>query len=232
MGHQVKYEFDIHRGDEVILIKFANNPELNKRVKALIGVKWSQTKKAWYVLDNALYRHKFGLKAKIPIGKEVLTHIQPVNQVAMFRLVEVLQLKAYSERTLITYRNEFAQLLYLLKGFNVDDLSPERLRAYFLYCVNTLKLSENTIHSRLNAVKFYFEQVLRREKFFVEIPRPKRPYLLPNVLAISQVERLFSKLENLKHKTMLFLAYSAGLRVSEVVNLRDTPITDVYSVRT
>ncbi|MEM5808295.1 MAG: tyrosine-type recombinase/integrase, partial [Candidatus Aenigmatarchaeota archaeon] len=51
---------------------------------------------------------------------------------------------------------------------------------------------------------------------------------LPNVLAIEQVERLFLQLENLKHKTMLYLAYSAGLRVSEVVNLR---VRDIHSER-
>ncbi len=63
---------------------------------------------------------------------------------------------------------------------------------------------------------------------FIEIPRPKKKALLPNVLSVSQVERLFSQLENLKHKTMLYLAYSAGLRVSEVVNLR---VKDIHSER-
>lgn len=51
------------------------------------------------------------------------------------RLVETLQLKTYSESTLKTYRNEFAQSLYLLKNHPVDDLTAERLRSYFLYCI-------------------------------------------------------------------------------------------------
>ena len=228
MPTNISYQLTSHRGGDVILIRFEKNADLNLRVRKLTGVRWSNTLKAWYVKDTVFYREKFGLLAKIPIGKEVLSNIEDINKPALENFIKTLQLKAYSPSTITTYRNEFAQLLYLLKGYNVDNLSAERLRAYFLYCVNTLKLSENTIHSRLNAVKFYFEQVLRREKLFVEIPRPKKPYLLPNVLAISQVERLFSKLENLKHKTMLFLAYSAGLRVSEVVNLR---IKDIHSER-
>jgi site-specific recombinase XerD len=157
-----------------------------------------------------------------------LININIVNQPALQLYVETLQLKAYSISTINTYRNEFAQLLYVMKDKSVDELTPERLKDYFLYCINTLKLSENTLHSRINAVKFYFEQVLKREKFFFDIPRPKKKLLLPNVLAISQVEKLFSQLENLKHKTMLFLAYSAGLRVSEVVNLK---IKDIHSER-
>ena len=113
----------------------------------------------------------------------------------------------------------------------VDDLSPEKLRDYFLYCINELKLSENTLHSRINAVKFYFEQILHRERFFIDIPRPKKTYQLPNVLAISQIEKLFSQLENLKHKTMLFLTYSAGLRVSKVVGLICNYYFDSQSVK-
>jgi integrase/recombinase XerD len=178
------------------------------------------------VLDNAFYREKFRLAQKLSIGKEVLSSIHPTNQLALQKYIETLQLKAYSSNTITTYRNEFAQLLYILKDKNVNELDAIRLRSYFLYCTNTLKLSENTLHSRINAVKFYFEQVLKREKFFFEIPRPKKRLILPNVLSIGQIEKLFSNLENLKHKTMLFLTYSAGLRVSEVVNLK---VCDIHS---
>jgi integrase/recombinase XerD len=69
-------------------------------------------------------------------------------------------------------------------------------------------------------VKFYFEQVLGREKFFWEIPRPKKPQLLPKLLNEDEIGRLFNALRNKKQKAMLFTAYSAGLRVSEVVNLQ------------
>jgi len=119
-------------------------------------------------------KQQFDAPLKSLVGKRVLLQIHPVNQPALHRYIETLQLKAYSPKTITTYRNEFAQLLYVLKSTNVDDIDAERLRGYFLYCTNTLKLSENTLHSRINAVKFYFEQVLGREKFFFEIPRPKR----------------------------------------------------------
>lgn len=224
---KVTYELASHQEKDVIFICFDYDRSLNERVKNMVGAKWSNSKKAWYVLDTPLYRRKFKLPLKA-IGKEVLSQIHPINQTALLRFIETLQLKGYSQNTITTYRNELAQLLYILKEKNVDDLDSEKLRSYFLYCINELKLSENTIHSRLNAVKFYFEQVLKRERLFVEIPRPKKPFTLPNVLAISQVEKLFSTLNNLKHMTMLFLAYSAGLRISEVVNLR---IKDIHSER-
>lgn len=228
-NEQVSYSLGTHKGQAVIFIRFAYDRVLIEETKKLTGARWSVSQKAWYVLDTASYREMFGLGSKPAVSELVLAGIDPVNQPALTALVSTLQLKAYSPNTIRTYRNEFTQLLqYLNNSTQVDSLSTEQLRAYFLHCVNDLKLSENTLHSRINAVKFYFEQVLGREKLFVEIPRPKKRVILPNVLAISQVERLFSQLENLKHKTMLYLAYSAGLRVSEVVNLK---VRDIHSER-
>ena len=82
-------------------------------------------------------------------------------------------------------------------------------------------ISENTAHSRLNALKFYFEQVLRREKFFWEIPRPKKPVQLPKVFSQDEIAAIINSVTNKKHKVMLMLSYSGGLRVSEVVSLKD-----------
>jgi site-specific recombinase XerD len=76
------------------------------------------------------------------------------------------------------------------------------------------------LHSRLNALKFYFEQVLKRERFFVEIPRPKKPSTLPKVINAKDIKKLLEVTTNLKHNTMLKLCYGMGLRVSEIVNLK------------
>ena len=80
------------------------------------------------------------------------------------------------------------------------------------------------MHSRINAVKFYFEQVLKREKFFFEIPRPKKPLILPKVIHVADIKKLFEVTTNIKHLTMLKLCYGMGLRVSEIVNLKVTDI--------
>jgi integrase/recombinase XerD len=216
---QVRYEPKQHKGNDVIFVRFEYDRDLNARIRKLTGAQWSHTEKAWYVPNNAHYRRLFGLAAPLA-SKDVLTHIHPTNVPALTRLVETLQLKAYSESTLKTYRNEFAQLLYILKDRLVDDLTPDRLRSYFLYCINTLKLSENTLHSRINAIKFYFEQVLHREKFFFEIPRPKKPSILPKVISPEDIKQLFAVTTNLKHNTMLKLCYGMGLRVSEIVALK------------
>jgi site-specific recombinase XerD len=94
------------------------------------------------------------------------------------------------------------------------------LRNYLAWCSEAKKISENTIHSRMNAMKFLYEQVLKREKLFLEIPRPQKPQQLPKVISEEKILRGILTVENLKHRTLLLLAYSCGLRVSEVVSIQ------------
>ncbi len=154
--------------------------------------------------------------------------IQQVNSHVLPKMEEHLKLKAYSTSTKRTYLQEMSHLLGMLKNIPADDLTAEHLKRYMVYCSEEMKLKENSLHSRINALKFYYEQVLRRERFFWEIPRPKKQLILPKVLGEDEVARLFNALGNLKHKAMLFTAYSAGLRVSEIAALK---IRDIDSSR-
>ena len=108
-----------------------------------------------------------------------------------------------------------------LKEVPVDTLTPERLRAYILYCVKDLELSENTIHSRINAIKFYFEQVLHCNKIFFEgIPRPKKKSQLPEVISKQEIAKLFSNVKNPKHLLMLKLCYGIDICQSKYAAYR------------
>ena len=166
---------------------------------------------------------------QIPLatGKNALAYINGNNAEQLRIYIEHLQLHAYSQSTIRTYRNEFAQLLQKLAHIKADDLLPMHLHRYFVYCA-VQGLSEHTLHSRMNAIKYYYEQVLHRQKVFFDIPRPKKPLQLPKVLNDGELGRLFNALQNKKHKAILFTAYSAGLRVSEVVALK---LTDIDSGR-
>ncbi len=142
------------------------------------------------------------------------------NLIALEKFVEQLKLKAYSASTITTYRNEFLQLLQILKKKPVNELIPDDLKRYMVYAMEKQGIKENTAHSRLNALKFYFEQVLHREKFFWEIPRPKKAHQLPKVFNQQEIAAIINSVNNKKHKVMLMLAYGAGLRISEVVTLK------------
>ena len=221
-----KFSLGQHHDRNVIFAQFPFNDLLkNELKKKFINAKWSTSKKCWYMPDINSIRKEIGMTPKTGMGKTVIGKIHPVNQPALKRMHETLLLKAYSPNTIRTYCVEFSQLLYLLKDKLVDTMTPERLRSYFLYCTKKLELSENIIHSRMNAVKFYFEQVLHRPKFFFEeIPRPKKRSSLPKVISKKDIVKLFAQVQNPKHALMLKLCYGMGLRVSEIVNLKITNI--------
>lgn len=259
-----------HRGKENIAIHATYQKDLNLAIRKLVGVRWSQSNRVWYMpWGKAAYDAiVFALKGlaqldTLPLvqymdkrilvkGTEVSTpdpfqdqsfpkrgprklpaqttawQLSEVNFKALNRLIEELKLKGYSLSTMQTYKSEFLQLLLLLKQKPVDTLVPDDLRRYMVYAMEKEGISEFSAHSRLNALKFYFEQVLGRDKFFWQILRPKKPQQLPKVLGERELERMFSAIQNLKHKALLFTAYSARLRVSEVVNLK---IADIDSGR-
>lgn len=235
----IQPEMADHRGHRVILIRFEFHPAINQWVRGLEGVRWSRTKRCWYLPDNEVnrkilerakeqtFREEVPMKdaaSEMARGKDALVRIYAVNAHVLVNLEVQLRLKGYSESTIRTYRSETAQLLQLIKNRPADGLNSDDLRRYLLYCASQLRLSESTLHSRINALKFYYEQVLGREKMFFEIPRPKKPLQLPRVLSREQVIDMVNSIENLKHRTMVLLAYGCGLRVSEVIGLRVSDI--------
>jgi site-specific recombinase XerD len=144
------------------------------------------------------------------------------NEAALASARQALILKGYSTSTQRTYLNELHTFFTLLGKTAADTLSTQRLKDYLSYCHTQLGLSENTIHSRMNAMKFYYEQVLGKEKLFWEIPRPKKHQQLPKVISEEKILQGLMTIKNLKHKTLILLAYSCGLRVSEATRVKRT----------
>ena len=162
--------------------------------------------------------------ARRPANPKTPVVIHSINAHILPKMRELLILKGYSDKTETTYLNEMSQLLQLMGNKSADLLTPDMIKRYLVYCFEKLGLEENTLHSRINALKLYYEQVLGREKFFWEIPRPKRPFLLPKVISEEKILEGLLAVRNLKHRAILLLAYSAGLRVSEAVSIKITNI--------
>jgi site-specific recombinase XerD len=226
LANKISYTPAVYDGKRVILIHFPYDPAIVDEVKQLEGRQWKPEMKCWLVPDTADHRKRFGLSAvKLP-SKKKLGKISPVNQLALDELRKLLILKGYSKNTQRTYYYEFAQLLYALKENDVNTMDSARIKSYFLYCAEKLQMSESQIQSRLNALKFYFEQVLKQKKIFYDIPRPKMPSRLPKHINAKDIKKLFAAVRNPKHLLMLKLCYGMGLRVSELTELR---ITDIDS---
>lgn len=198
-------------------------PYLQKRKQVLAAQARQQQICQPATMPQAIVQHPAEKKTTHPMATPAW-NIGAENLTALQQFTTQLKLKAYSPSTIRTYCNELMQLLQLLKNKPAHSLLPADIKRYMLYTITKECISENTAHSRLNALKFYFEQVLKREKFFFEIPRPKKKHLLPKVFSQNEIAGILKSVTNLKHKCMLMLAYGAGLRVSEITTLKTTDI--------
>ena len=226
-----KYTFtpSTHKNKNVITIEFPYDAALKNALrKRFPSVRWSATKKSWYLPDLPVVRKELQLPVLDSLQQAPPPQIHEINQKAYIEMQRHLALKQYSANTVRMYLAEFKHLLVLLDDYEVSDLSPKRLKDYFLYCVQVEKMRERKLNIKINAVKFYFEQVLHRPKMFFDIPRPKKPVTLPKLLSKSEVKKLFTVTQNFKHRIALQLCYGMGLRVSEVVNIK---VEDIDSKR-
>lgn len=143
-----------HYEKRVIWIGFVYSRDLHQEMKK-IKAKWSPLVKKWYVPYNAHYRSLLGITQAFQ--PSFMDQIAPDNQEQWQALKDQLELKGYAKTTCTTYLSEFGQFLKDLKQHRATELSPERLRSYLLYCIREKGFSESQIHSRLNALKFYYE---------------------------------------------------------------------------
>jgi integrase/recombinase XerD len=146
--------------------------------------------------------------------------------------IDRMVLKRYSENTKRTYITAFGDFINYYKTKPLDQISEQEIKDYLLYLVEKRKVSASFQNQVINAIKFYYEKILGWEKIpFLYIERPFKEQNLPTVLSEEEVQRVIKSVENLKHKTILLTIYSAGLRISELVNLRIKDIdTDRKSI--
>lgn len=135
--------------------------------------------------------------------------------------------RRYSERTIETYLYCINRFLKFA-GKSIDKISKKDVRE-FLEHLSEKEKAGNTMNVYHMAIRFLFEQVLDK-RIWINIKYSKTPEKLPVVLSKEEVKRLFSVVENPKHRLMIELMYSAGLRVSELINLKveDLNINEGY----
>ncbi len=139
------------------------------------------------------------------------------------RYCQFITLKRYSPNTLKSYRAAFVLFLAHCAPRLPLDLTKQDVLDYLAGRVAG-GISETYQNLLINAIKFYYEQVEGQPRQYYAIPRPKRAHQNPKVLAQGEVKSLLQGTENLKHRTMLMLAYGLGLRLGEVLALTPADI--------
>lgn len=235
-----------HRDQHCLGIFFGYDTEIIQEVKKISDVKFSITNKCWYLPygENALSTIIDCLKGKVwidyselkikediipvhvekketPAANNVSSSILSKEQIQAMRMVEQkLKLRGYSENTMRTYMQHFKEFLLFYPDSHPAEISELEIRNFILFLIEKRKLSKSTQNQAINAIKFFYEKVLLQDRKVYYLDRPMKDKRLPEVLSQEEVMSIFESLDNIKHRTMLMLIYSAGLRRSEMLNLR------------
>jgi integrase/recombinase XerD len=141
--------------------------------------------------------------------------------------IQLLETRRYSLNTARIYCGLFAEFAYHYRDRTLNDINEKDIKDYVYGIVKSGK-STSYQNQVINAIKFYYEQVLDMPQRFYEIDRPNKERKLPLVISEEEIVRLLDEVENLKHKAILVTMYSCGLRISELLALK---LTDVQSDR-
>jgi site-specific recombinase XerD len=150
------------------------------------------------------------------------------SQAALEATDNLLALKNYSASTRKNYSNWLKYFLYHFEGQKPSSITPPAVLQFLQEYRHSPKWTATTQNQLISAIKFFYEQVLKQPPLALDLPRAQKPQQLPGVFAPEEVKAILEACQNLKHKTMLCLAYASGLRVSEIVQLK---IKDVDSKR-
>ncbi|MEK3917725.1 tyrosine-type recombinase/integrase [Paenibacillus sp. FSL H7-0331] len=146
-----------------------------------------------------------------------LSNVSQWDSVLRQSLKDELLLRGYSSKTVKAY---LGQVERFFNYFKEQDMfwNHQTIHNYSLYLLQK-NCSHSYVNQAISAIKFYFQKVLKQNESTPYI-RPKKEHKLPNVLSLNEVMLILKAIHNLKHKAILYLTYSSGLRVSEVVRLR------------
>ncbi|TDE52897.1 site-specific tyrosine recombinase/integron integrase [Flavobacterium sp. GT3P67] len=207
-----------HKSENRIAVYFEKNQDLIARIKQIEGARWSQQKTVWHIPDTIENRERFKIESlanSLP-SPEGIVHIEKFKQ--------WLRSKRYSESTLTTYSEALKSFLVFYREKPIADITNEDVIVYNNDYILKNNLSASYQNQIVNALKLFYRTVQNKLIVVDAIHRPKRSKSLPNVLSKEEVKLILNAHSNIKHKTMLSMIYSCGLRRSELLNLKFSDI--------
>jgi len=135
-----------------------------------------------------------------------------------------MRLRNYSPKTIKSYRSCIRELIRYLAPTHPRQVTTEPLKGFLLYLMEERGFAASSINQVINAIRFLFAELYLRPFHLGEIPRPRREKRLQVVLSEDEVGRILDSTENIKHRTILMVINSAGLRLGESVRLRPEDI--------
>lgn len=126
----------------------------------------------------------------------------------------------YTQSSIDNYVPLFEEFINYYPDDAIEEITPAMIEAYMQYLVLDRKYGTSSHRMAISAIKFYYERVLHRPKYAYQFEQPRSEKKLPVVLNRHEIDVMLDRTENLKHKCILMLSYSCGLRVGELTGLK------------
>ena len=227
----------IHNRIEVVMIKFPFDAELGIAIRKIKSTSWSRTLKSWYAPYSIATLNEIKtifnpiskidaqpLKDKIEIEKRSKKdlNVETLDKIEKFK--QWMQSRRYSENTINAYLDALKTFLKYFHTKAIIEITNDDVIEFNNNYILENKLSSSYQNQVVNAIKLFFRTMQNTNMNLDVIHRPKRAYVLPNVLSKEEVKKILEAHSNFKHKVMLSLIYACGLRRSELLNLTYTNI--------
>ena len=231
-----------HREQEIISIEFEKKSDLILLMKTQLKASWSQSKLFWYLPfsnENLMAINYLSIsnyeidytKLNQTVNKEsyyfyhIALNESDYKNITQFE--NYLKTNRYSESSISVYKSFIVFYLKYLKFKKITVINSTSVAQFNFDFIVSQNKSISYQNQAINALKNYFKY-LKLDVEVTLIERPRKEKRLPIILSSQEIKLLLENTNNLKHKTLLSLIYSAGLRISEAINLK---ITDIDSKR-
>ena len=222
-------EEKIHRKNNQLLIKFEYDETLISLVRTVNGASWSKSLKAWYLISTEenllIILNLFKNISKVDVSKiskktpfkRDLTDEQKklLNQFYLF-----LKGKRYSQSTIQTYTFFIADFINFHTKIPLKELSNRAVELFIETVFMERNYSVSSQRQFISALKIFTVFCPQTKIHNLSLERPKKSRILPSVLSQEEVLRIIQYTQNIKHRAILTLLYSCGLRIGELINLK------------
>jgi len=225
----------VHRKGLQLLLLFKFNNALKEKIKQLAGYKWSQTLKGWYTKfspENLLLlkdhlKNDVQFEIDTSIYQNIYVKPAPKQRVISDENKEIIRLyvkylkgKRYSESTVKTYFTFIADFFDYIQDTPIETITNRTVELFIEDVFIPKKYSISSHRQFISAIKLFSAFYPECNIDELKLQRPKRSKILPTVLSKEEVIDLLRATKNLKHRAVLAMLYSAGLRISEMINLQ------------
>jgi integrase/recombinase XerD len=222
-------EQKVHRKEHQLLIKFKYHQKLIDLIKTVDGVRWSTSLKSWYLKNTeenlSLILDLFkGITevntSKISKKKVFKRNLTEDQKILLNNFYLYLKGKRYSQSTINTYTFFIADFINFHTKIALEDLSNRNVEEFIETVFIERKYSVSSQRQFISALKIFIVFYPQTAINDLQLERPKKSRKLPNVLSQEEILEIIRCTQNLKHRAILALIYSCGLRISELINLK------------